>query len=57
MDAFQKSREMFSPDGMVTKEGYDSMMSVLKGLDPELANADVAFEKTFDPTFVKAARG
>ncbi|MBW6425794.1 ABC transporter substrate-binding protein [Rhizobium sp. XQZ8] len=57
MDAFQKSREMFSPDGMVTKEGYDSMMSVLKALDPELANADVAFDKTFDATFVKAFKG
>ncbi|WP_337267417.1 ABC transporter substrate-binding protein [Oryzifoliimicrobium ureilyticus] len=56
MRAFEASREMYSPDGMITKEGYDSMMSVLKGLDPELANADVAFDKTFDPTFVKAAK-
>lgn len=56
MQAFQNSKEMYSPDGMVTKEGYDSMMGVLKTLDPELANADVPFDKTFDPKFVKAAK-
>jgi NitT/TauT family transport system substrate-binding protein len=32
------------------------MMGVLKSLDPELANADVAFDQTFDPAFVKAAK-
>ncbi|MGN6145829.1 MAG: ABC transporter substrate-binding protein [Mesorhizobium sp.] len=56
MQAFQNSKEMYSPDGMVTKEGYDSMMGVLKKLDPELANADVPYEKTFDPKFVQAAK-
>lgn len=55
MQAFTNSKEMYSPDGMVTKEGYDSMMAVLKQLDPELANVDVPYEKTFDATFVKAA--
>jgi NitT/TauT family transport system substrate-binding protein len=56
MQAFKNSKEMYSPDGMVTKEGYNSMMGVLKTLDPELANADVPFDKTFDPTFAKAAK-
>jgi len=46
---------MYSPDGVVSKEGYDSMMAVLKTLDPELANADVPYEKTFDARFVTAA--
>lgn len=52
--AFENSREMFSPDGVVSKEGYQSMMDVLKTLDPELANADVPYEKTFDARFVTA---
>lgn len=56
MQAFQNSRQMYSPDGMVTKDGYESMMNALKALDPELANADVPYEKTFDPAFVKAAK-
>jgi len=56
MQAFQNSKEMYSPDGMVTKEGYDSMMAVLKELDPELANVDVPYDKTFDPKFVQAAK-
>jgi NitT/TauT family transport system substrate-binding protein len=56
IQAVKNSKEMYSPDGMVTKEGYDSMMGVLKTLDPDLANADVPYEKTFDPQFVKAAK-
>ena len=56
MQAFQNSKEMYSPDGLVTKEGYESMMGVLKTLDPELAAADVPFEKTFDARFVEAAK-
>lgn len=54
IQAFKSSKEMYSPDGIVTVEGYNSMMGVLKTLDPELANADVPFDKTFDPSFAKA---
>lgn len=53
--AFENSREMFSPDGVVSKEGYESMMEVLKTLDPELADATVPYEKTFDARFVTAS--
>lgn len=53
--AFDNSKEMFSPDGVVSKEGYESMMEVLKTLDPELADAEVPYEKTFDARFVTAA--
>jgi len=53
--AYENSKEMFSPDGVVSREGYQSMMEVLKTLDPELAGADVAYEKTFNDSFVKAA--
>ncbi len=56
IQAFKNSKEMYSPDGMVTEEGYRSMIAVLKTLDPELANVDVPFDKTFDPKFVKASK-
>jgi NitT/TauT family transport system substrate-binding protein len=56
IQAFKGSAEMYSPDGIVSVEGYSSMMGVLKTLDPELANADVPFDKTFDPTFARAAK-
>ena len=56
IQAFNNSKEMYSPDGMISEEGYKSMMSVLKTLDAELASADVPYDKTFDPRFVKAAR-
>lgn len=55
MQAFENSKEMYSPDGVVAKEGYESIMAMLKTLDPELANADVPYEKTFDARFVTAA--
>lgn len=56
IQAFKSSKEMYSPDGIVTLEGYNSMMGVLKTLDPELATADVPFDRTFDPTFAKAVK-
>ncbi|MQB40492.1 ABC transporter substrate-binding protein [Rhizobium sp. ICMP 5592] len=56
IQAFKNSKEMYSPDGMISEEGYKSMMSVLKTLDPELADADVPYGKTFDPRFIKAAK-
>lgn len=56
MQAVQNSKEMYSPDGLVSQEGYESMLGVLKTLDPELANADVPFDKTFDSKFVAAAK-
>lgn len=55
VEAFKNSREMYSLDGMVTEEGYKSMMSVSKTLDPELANSDVPFSRTFDPSFVTSS--
>ncbi|MCZ0735213.1 ABC transporter substrate-binding protein [Phreatobacter sp. AB_2022a] len=56
MQAFQNSRAMYSPDGMVTEDGYVSMMAALRALDPELANAQVPYERTFNPAFVRAAK-
>ncbi|MCV0397811.1 MAG: ABC transporter substrate-binding protein [Rhizobiaceae bacterium] len=53
--AVENSREMYSPDGVVAKEGYESIMGMLQTLDEELANADVPYESTFDARFVTAS--
>ena len=48
---------MYSPDGMITQDGFASMLSMLGTLEPaEFAKADIAFDRTFDPRFVQAAR-
>ena len=55
--AFEKARPMYSPDGMITQDGFASMLSMLGTLEPaEFASADIAFDRTFDPRFVQAAR-
>ncbi|UHD46994.1 ABC transporter substrate-binding protein [Aureimonas altamirensis] len=52
--AFENSRAMYSPDGIIGQDGFDSLFEMLKTLDPELANADVTFQQTFVPQFVEA---
>lgn len=52
--AFEKSRAMYSEKGLIAEEGFKSLLEMLKTLDPELANANIAFAQTFDPRFVKA---
>ena len=52
--AFEKSRAMYSERGLIAEEGFKSLLEMLKTLDPELANANIAFAQTFDPRFVKA---
>ena len=51
--AFEKSRAMYSERGLIAEEGFKSLLEMLKTLDPELANANIAFAQTFDPRFVK----
>lgn len=53
---FEKSRAMYSENGMITEDGFKSLFGMLKLLDPELANADISFAQTFDPRFVKAVK-
>lgn len=52
---FEKSRAMYSERGLIAEEGFKSLLEMLKTLDPELANANIAFSQTFDPRFLKAA--
>lgn len=53
--AVQGSKESYSNDGIVTKEGMDSMLNMLKTLEPEFAGAQIDLGKTFDPQFVNKA--
>ncbi|WP_279482337.1 ABC transporter substrate-binding protein [Aureimonas sp. SK2] len=56
--AFEKARPMYSPDGVITEDGFQSMLSMLKTLEPdEFGSADLTFAQTFDPRFVTAAKG
>lgn len=57
IEAYIHSREMYSRDGLVTQEGYETAMKILKALDPDLSAANVAFDKTFNASFVRASRG
>ncbi|MCG7504097.1 ABC transporter substrate-binding protein [Mesorhizobium retamae] len=52
---FEKSRAMYSERGLIAEEGFKSLLEMLKTLDPELANANIAFSQTFDPRFLKTA--
>ncbi|MBO1026613.1 ABC transporter substrate-binding protein [Ochrobactrum sp. SD129] len=53
---FEKSRAMYSQKGIIAADGFDSMMNMLKALDPELANSKITFAQTFDPRFAQAAK-
>lgn len=53
---FEKSRAMYSENGLVAEEGYKSMYDMLKMLDADLAASDIKYSQTFNPTFVKAAK-
>lgn len=52
---FEKSRAMYSENGLIAENGFRSMLEMLKTLDPQLVDADISFKQTFDPRFVEAA--
>lgn len=53
--AVQNSLESYSRNGIVSSEGMNSVMDMLKQLDPELKEAKVDLSTTFDDRFVKKA--
>jgi NitT/TauT family transport system substrate-binding protein len=55
--AVQNSLESYSRDGIVQKSGMESVLDMLKKLDPELADAKVDLAATFDERFVRKAVG
>lgn len=55
LKAVQNSLESYSRDGIVSPEGMNSVMDMLKQLDPELKDAKIDLSTTFDGRFVKKA--
>jgi NitT/TauT family transport system substrate-binding protein len=54
--AVEKSKESYSRDGIIKKEGMESMLDLVKTLEPEFATAQIDLSKTFDGRFVEKAR-
>ena len=55
LQAVAKLKESYSRDGISSAAGMQSVMDVLKALDPELAGATVDLGKTFNPAFARKA--
>jgi len=53
LQAVGKLKESYSRSGVASMAGMQSVMDVLKALDPELANATVDLGKTFNPSFAQ----
>ncbi|WP_207482913.1 ABC transporter substrate-binding protein [Arenibaculum pallidiluteum] len=54
--AVKSSKESYSRDAIVQKAGMESVVGMLKTLEPEFANAQFDTAKTFDPRFVEKAQ-
>ena len=55
--AVQNSLESYSRDGIVQRAGMQSVLDMLKQLDPELKEAKIDLAATFDERFVRKAVG
>ncbi len=55
LQAVAKLKESYSRTGIASLEGMQSVLDVLKQLDPELATATVDLSKTFNPAFAQKA--
>jgi NitT/TauT family transport system substrate-binding protein len=55
LKAVQNSLESYSRDGIVPKQGMNSVYDMLQTLDPEFKEAKVDLDATFDGRFVKKA--
>ena len=56
LTAVKASKESYSRTGIVPKEGMESIYSMLKSLEPEMAAANVDLSRTFDGSFVAKAK-
>jgi NitT/TauT family transport system substrate-binding protein len=57
IQAVKNSLESYSRDGIIARSGMESVMDMLKTLDPELQGAQVNLADTFDERFVRKATG
>lgn len=56
VSAFENAREMFSPDGLISEEGFDSLFEMIRTIEPDAAAHDISFSQVFDPRFAQAAQ-
>jgi NitT/TauT family transport system substrate-binding protein len=54
--AVQNSLESYSREGIVQKSGMESVLEMLRQLDPELKDAKIDLTTTFDDRFVRQAK-
>ena len=57
LKAVKNSLESYSRTGIIAQSGMESVLDMLRKLDPDLANAKIDLAATFDDRFVKAAAG
>jgi len=55
LQAVKNSLESYSRDGIVQKSGMESVLDMLRQLDPELKDAKIDLAATFDDRFVRQA--
>ena len=54
--AVAASKDGYSRNGIITRLGMDSVMNMLRTLDPEFANVQLDLDKTFDGRFAAKAQ-
>ena len=57
LSAFKASRPMYSRTGIITPQGMQNGLNLLLQFDPEMKDARIDLNRTFDDRFVKKAAG
>jgi NitT/TauT family transport system substrate-binding protein len=55
MTSFDKAKESFSPDGMISEPGARAAFAALRAFDPELAGGDIDLARTYTNEFALKA--
>ena len=56
VDAVKKSKSSYSITGIINRPAMESVVQMLKSLDPDFANFNADFDRTFDPRFINKVR-
>jgi NitT/TauT family transport system substrate-binding protein len=55
MTSFDKAKESFSPDGLISEAGARAALAALRAFDPELAGGDIDLARTYTNEFALKA--
>lgn len=55
MTSFDKAKESFSPDGLISEPGARAALAALRAFDPELAGRDIDLSRTYTNEFALKA--